>query len=1601
MKIDVIPYEGPIKEEIEGLKLLEARLPQEWFGYANCELVLVDGTYIEIDVVVIADDRVFLLDLKNWQGVVEADEKGRWRQNGRPRGGSAARKIRENAKKAGAILRQKLNFRFFVDGYVLFSANADFSQLPEEDLAQIMSIADFCDTVVRNQKIARVQTIPTAPVYTERQRFDLRFKLRGGLVRPRTIRPLGFELETHPIWVHPSQLYREYIGIGPRRDSGIVRVWDFSYLPLHLQHEATRNELLSRELSVREYLARNSDLFSTDDYTLERRQSEESYELYEFPRGMRRFNDFVGHTKSRRDTAALLEHVRALLSVVAEIHRIKVAHCDLASHSIWLGPGTRLKLSHWASAHFPSSDTLGPTRELLTGRESARLSPFQRDVRALALLALNWLQSTASHEEATPVTLAQVAAIQAVFAGAAAEDENLKYKDCRELALAVESAVKEAIRPFGWTDDSKLLLQKYFRDLHVSFSFRPYAQVHPNASGELRYESRGEDGCVVCVKIFSAYSRSSALERLLPLLPRLEKLKRIVELGPTYLPLIRDFGLAYDGLFVCYERADGTALSQMAPLPPGAERLQLASALCHAVRRLHEAHIPHGDLSPENILVREESGGDVLERSIIFIDAFDFPSAGGSTRVTTRFAPADYEGAAADERDAFALATILTELLPPGGTSDVARVSLAIQQALNGGWREPAEAIAKLAHEVDSCLDQERCDGARREVTIPVHGVTQAEEVEPDGDRYYIDLKTARSPGELPVLAIAGLRRQLLLDVKLHIDGRVEFNRARVLPIKARQLGWMRNHPERLVICTDISLRLVALAETQLSVDALQSLSIWHGELRARGEGLESRNIRYSDDLSSLKWDDVEERLNSKEVWGRLLDCERSVRDEIRVDEAPYETDFGYGIPVNGWRNSYSVDDRVQVYRLNRTQEERSIGSLVVRYTRNELLMVDLDDPNILPDVGDLLILRSERDEAVRDRKCSAMNRVLSDESPIAGLLDVLDDPSAPRYARGTQVLATAHSEDWFKDRYGLNDGQAAAMVRCLSAAPLFLVQGPPGTGKTKLIGALVHYLVTELGFRNILVASQTHEAVNNAAATISDVFTNHSDALDLVRVGREEDVADELLGVSTAALRLRFVNMIRSEWNAKVELIGSEVGLSVPISAFIGRIHDEVLDPLARAIRSFESSRSDRSARADAEASYAAASATCSKLLGYTPGTLTETSSAGNVVDMLVPHIAGAVGHQDQHSIAKLLEALVIIKELLLRLRTGQGDTAFGEFLVRTNAVVCGTCVGIGLSGLRLKERVFDWVIVDEAGRCTAAELAVAVQTARRIVLVGDHLQLPPFIPSAVGEFIEAEAGPDAGYYLASDFERIFRRDMSSRRRATLTEQYRMAEPVCNIVSELIYKPRGIGLVTRRGPAKEWATSLPNIGAAEVNWIDTSDQGEVAYDAQLSKTDKSYLNRCEAKCIATVVESLLSHAKTCEQLVRIQHEGEWPIGIICTYAAQVLVVEKELQKLSAGRHVAELIRVGTVDSYQGRENAIVIVSLVRSNPQRTIGYLTSLERSNVALSRAQERLVLVGDGATWGHRSNQRTTFGRLWHYMVRGDTPGVTIVSSKKVGH
>jgi superfamily I DNA and/or RNA helicase len=120
-------------------------------------------------------------------------------------------------------------------------------------------------------------------------------------------------------------------------------------------------------------------------------------------------------------------------------------------------------------------------------------------------------------------------------------------------------------------------------------------------------------------------------------------------------------------------------------------------------------------------------------------------------------------------------------------------------------------------------------------------------------------------------------------------------------------------------------------------------------------------------------------------------------------------------------------------------------------------------------------------------------------------------------------------------------------------------------------------------------------------------------------------------------------------------------------------------------------------------------------------------------------------------------------------------------------------------------------------------------------------------------------------------------------------------------------------------------------------------------------------------------------------------------VGIICAYADQVELVKERIYDEGIEDACAAFVKIGTVDSYQGRENVVVLVSLVRSNPGHRVGHVNLFQRINVALSRAKDRLVVLGDSATWLDQVNSTFLAGKVWKYVYdRVDGTNYRIVSA-----
>ncbi len=272
-------------------------------------------------------------------------------------------------------------------------------------------------------------------------------------------------------------------------------------------------------------------------------------------------------------------------------------------------------------------------------------------------------------------------------------------------------------------------------------------------------------------------------------------------------------------------------------------------------------------------------------------------------------------------------------------------------------------------------------------------------------------------------------------------------------------------------------------------------------------------------------------------------------------------------------------------------------------------------------------------------------------------------------------------------------------------------------------------------------------------------------------------------------------------------------------------------------------------------------------------------------------------------------------------------------EQILDTADILCATTTG--LDDDLLGNRRFDLVVIDEACQSTEPGCWIAIGRAERVVLAGDHRQLPPTVLSG-----EAERQG----YAVSLFERLAGMNGAALVKQ-LDVQYRMHGAIMDFSSLEFYEAKLTAdpavsahlLIELSGVTHTALTESP------LEFLDTAGAG---FDEEVEPDGNSRLNRREADLVVKKVNALLEAGVAASQ-----------IGVITPYAAQVRLLR---EKLPRGE-----LEIDTVDGFQGREKEAIVISLVRSNERGEIGFLSDLRRTNVAMTRARRKLLMIGDSAT------------------------------------
>lgn len=310
-------------------------------------------------------------------------------------------------------------------------------------------------------------------------------------------------------------------------------------------------------------------------------------------------------------------------------------------------------------------------------------------------------------------------------------------------------------------------------------------------------------------------------------------------------------------------------------------------------------------------------------------------------------------------------------------------------------------------------------------------------------------------------------------------------------------------------------------------------------------------------------------------------------------------------------------------------------------------------------------------------------------------------------------------------------------------------------------------------------------------------------------------------------------------------------------------------------------------------------------------------------------------------------------------------------EIEIRINSELFGearviACTLVGSAHRLLDGMKFSTLFIDEAAQAMEAACWIAIRRASRVILAGDHCQLPPTIKS----FAALKGG--LGKTL---MERIV--ENKPEVVTLLKVQYRMNEDIMRFSSDWFYHGEVVS-----------APQIKHRGILDydnaITWIDTA-ANDNAVQQELGCEKEDYkeefvgesfgrINKAEAVLtLLTMAEYLTKISKQ-----RILDEGI-DIGIISPYRAQVQYLKRLIKKYDFFKPYRHLISVNTVDGFQGQERDIILISLVRSNDEGQIGFLRDLRRMNVAITRARMKLIILGNRDTL----TKHPFYKKLWDYI------------------
>lgn len=1619
MKVHHLNQEGLHRSEKDAITTLEKSLPDSWYSFASLELFDRKEGSFETDLIILTHDRIIIAELKKWSGDIFS-KNGKWildwgdsneeRKN-------PIKQVSRAAKILSAKINKKLNGKTFIpyiDYCVILCGTANKENLPEDEKEFVFTTNEFSElgTPKKYQTIFKPLHGRTAPQSNaERPNQNIKiwerfFTNNSSDFKAKKFSVNNYALSGTALFEHRGHIYSEYLAqrIDDTNYKSLMRRWDFSAEALQnfTQTQNERQNIGHRESKVLGYIDNQEESLSEIHlgliYTPAPNDITTDFvELYEWPKNRLRLDEFIAKNEARLSLESRLELIKVFVSQVSRLHEIDVAHRDLGKHSVWLSLPSKITLSNFLTASYPDpgKHTVYSARDILkSGRisipedlyEDKDGTPFTRDVYLAGAVAHYiayscWPQKTddgtynwSTKEPSTLNGILDPWFERCLDLEAKNRFQNMSYA-LTSLNKLIASNMKDNLPNTNF--------DRFFSDSNIYIKYAPTIIKQKSTTSALARSTDGKFGILYWHGVSHTDQSSNLNYELTTLLERVNALKN-ANLESTI--KIEDFGYnqGMQCLFVIYKWIDGPTWREwLDSSPPKEEIDSIAKKLLTCADSLHRSQFIHGDIHPLNIIIPHDKN-----LPPVLIDILNFQSR-SITPYCPDYVPRNHEQISLASRDRFAIIKIISEASSKSGALNL---EIYCQQLLEQPEISEGDFERLIDHydEIKNPPPQ----NATAKYEILTKYKPSVDELESDEGIYYISSKTEQSEHETILkVFLCGTRRQ----IDLHIDLKNETIKKIYIkdPITHHHFIQQKRRSD-----TELEGVITFREGPSLIATSLVKYLIESTNTKPKSE-IKDKNTIYSIQEQISETGRSSFIPKSSAIWKALVDTENETLPKVTTTNSPTFLPNG-DLLIHFNKDAQNIDfdlnnEKVQV-KIEQNGHQIFLGRLLD--IGKDTLRIGSVRRRQSITAGETLRLESSLSAASLVKRQKAVENILEGRAVISDIVEYFDVTEN----KPPQLLADEPTDEELDSYnvlnedneiiFALNKKQREAFKTLYKYGPVSLLQGPPGTGKTSFIGSFIHYAISK-GSSRILLVSQSHEAVNNAAEKVRKLFQKQGKSIDIVRLGDESNVSSELQDVQELSLQEHYRELFRAEFQDRVKNIVQPLGLDkefVTLAVEFESSFGIKLASLAKALSSTDTTTA--SILADREKNL------IRKFLDWT-----ERKDLP-IEGLFECHIS-AIGTTFYNALKNKFDirspdAVSRFKQIIdlssewLEVMSSR-NAHFQNFLTKTRSLVCGTCVGIGRNHYGINENIYDWVIIDEAARSTASEMAIAMQIGRRILLVGDHKQLPPTyeedhlkaahrkLPLSVITELER-----------SDFERSFYSSYGQSVGQTLLTQYRMAQPIGELVSHCFYDDC---LETGRNDCNTIYDRLPEKLGKTVTWIDTSNAGQNAHHKKptyANSNPKSSINEYEANTIISLISELTNNEDLLERLKKV-HIEDTPIGVICMYAEQTKLLIRKINSLPWARTLLEsrFIKVDTVDSYQGKENEIIILSLVRYDFKLSEGFLSSANRANVALSRAKERIYIVGASAMW-NRSNLDSAFGRVLNH-IQNNTKNCKVLNSE----